>query len=102
MAHHTRPHRPRKEVGHGRISKASKAASFAGLSLEIYYHYKYYLDYIIRLALGLAGIQEASPCLLLIVQLQISNDVCKNLSHFFLVENQPYQAEVEAFGSRAA
>ena len=23
VAHHTRPHRPRKEVGHGRISKAS-------------------------------------------------------------------------------
>ena len=59
---------------------------FAGLSVEVYYHYKYYLDYMIRLALGLAGIQEASPCLFLIVQLQISNDVCKNLLHFFLLK----------------
>ena len=40
----------------------------------------------IRLALGLVGIQEAFPCLLLIVQLQISNDVCKNLLHFFLLK----------------
>ena len=103
VAHHTRPHRPRKEVGHGRISKASKAASFAGLSLEVFYHYivllRLYYTTCFRLGWHTGGISLfASHCTATNIKMLFA----KIYYMFFLVENQPYQAEVETFGSRAA